>query len=244
MTVDDPLAGFEALGPWVTRFRIGGQEVGGGFDPADDKRLRQFREHFPQVRTVLELGSLEGGHSFELAQMPGISRVVGIEGRPINIERAEYVQRQLALYNVQFIEGNLETMRFLPLGRFDVVFCVGLLYHLPEPWKLIRKLSRVTDRIFMWTHYATIGQALGFELEKSRRQRLDSRFGRLPQGFYYPEFGLADPLSGMSSRSFWPTLDGLRDMLTSAGFSKITIIEDDLEHPHAGPAVTLAAEKP
>ena len=45
----------------------------------------------------------------------------------------------------------------------------------------------------------------------------------------------------MSATSFWPTLDGLRRMLAHAGFTEQRVLNLEPQHPHTGPAITLAA---
>lgn len=216
---------FDKRQPWVTKFAIDGQAYGGAFDAMNDARLAQFHEHFPNVGTILELGSLEGGHSFGLARNPSVERIVALEGRAFNIERSEFVQKLLGVTKVKFFEANLEATDLAAHGKFDAVFCAGLLYHLPEPWKLIAQCARVSPGLFIWTHYAA----------DDNKVEVNGY-----QGKWYQESGLRDPLSGLSKESFWPTLPSLKVMLAQNGFAKTHVIEDDAKHPH-GPAVTLAA---
>jgi SAM-dependent methyltransferase len=220
---------FEDLKPWVTKFTIKGKDYGGDFDAMNDKRVKEFFRYFPNVKTILELGSLEGGHTFALSRFPGVERVVAIEGRKSNVDKAQFIQQMLDIQNVEFVVANLESFDFSTKGPFDAVFCVGLLYHLPKPWTLIEKSSKASQNLFLWTHYAPEKEA-NLEMNGYR-------------GVNYKEFGLSDPLSGMSPQSFWPTLDHLKRMLLYYGFSKTTIIENDENHPH-GPCITLAAETP
>ncbi len=217
---------FDRLGPWVTSFSIEGRNYGGNFPAMVDDRLQLFWTAFPDARTIIELGSLEGGHTFALAQHPGVERVLGVEGRRSNIERARYVQGLLGITNAEFVEENLEQDVLGKYGRFDVCFNVGLLYHLPEPWKLVSQVGQIADGLFLWTHYAS---------ERDARTTVNG----FP-GLYYREFGLADPLSGMSNQSFWPTLEGLKQMIGAAGLPRIEILRDEPTHPH-GPAIILAA---
>ncbi len=70
---------FNLRGPWITKFEINGISYGGNFDGMRDNRIVQFFDEFPEVKTVLELGSLEGGHSFALAQNPSIEKVIAIK---------------------------------------------------------------------------------------------------------------------------------------------------------------------
>ena len=134
---------FEKLGPWIYQFQIGGQTCGGAISAAGDERVERFFQYAPNPRTILELGSLEGAQSFILAEHPGVERVVALEGREANLRKARFVQTLLQIRNVEFIRANLETADLTAFGKFDAIFCCGLLYHLPEPWKLLAQLPAV-----------------------------------------------------------------------------------------------------
>jgi SAM-dependent methyltransferase len=190
--------------PWMASFIINGEEFGAGLNHDHDVRPPEFFRLVPQPQRILELGSCQGGGTFQLARHPGVREVVAIEGRDFNIEKAEFVQGVLGASQVRFLQGNLETFDFRPLGRFDAVYCVGVLYHLPKPWEFVAKLAKVTDLLYINTHYCPrneISMTLhGYE------------------GKQWAEFGYEDPLSGMSAWSFWPTLRALTQMLRDAGF--------------------------
>src|SRR5204862_8334844 len=125
---------FAKLGPWIYQFQIGGQTYGGGISAVGDVRVERFLRFAPKVETILELGSLEGAQSFILAQHPGVKRVVALEGREANLRKARFVQELLEIRNVDFVQANLEDADLAAFGKFDAVFCCGLLYHLPQPW--------------------------------------------------------------------------------------------------------------
>ena len=125
----------------------------------NDKRVEWFFQNFPDTSTILELGSLEGRHTFSLARHPSVKRVLGIEGRESNIYRAQFVQQLLKVDNVEFISANLEKTNVACWGQFDAVFCVGLLYHLHDPLSLIEQISQVSKNLFIWTHYADPAKA-------------------------------------------------------------------------------------
>ena len=219
---------FEKLKPWITKFRIGEQEYGGYFDAMNDARITQFFEVFPRAEKIIELGSLEGGHSFALARNPVVKKVLAIEGRDKNLEKARFVQRILGDTKVEFMQGDIEKLDFTQFGTFDAVFCSGLLYHLPRPWELIPKLSALSSNIFIWTQLS--------EEAKAKKMRAGWR------GKVYRERGFLDPLSGLSNSSFWLSLGSLISLLTVNGYKHTKIIEHVLAH-HKGAAVTLAATK-
>jgi len=150
----DVAAEFARRKPWVTKFHVESAAYGGWYDAAADPRLAVFRREFGGARRVLELGSLEGGHSLAIAAWPDVETVVAVEGRRANLEKARFVQDVMGRRNVTFTQANLETADLAALGRFDVVLCMGLLYHLPAPWTLLERIGRASDGLFLWTHYA------------------------------------------------------------------------------------------
>jgi SAM-dependent methyltransferase len=212
-------ASFRLRGPWVTRFQINGRSYGGWCDFTDDHRLREFAERFEPCR-VLELGCLEGGHTVELAAHG--YEVTAIEGRTENVRRARWICRLLCI-DALVIGGDIEHVPLLTLGHFDVVFCTGLLYHLPRPWELVEQLPAVAPSLFLSTHYA--------ETEEEVVNGLPGR--------WYRELGREDTLSGLSEESFWPTKSALLDLLRTTGYKHIEITRDWM-HPN-GPLLDLAA---
>ena len=219
---------FDSRKPWVTKFTIHGVEYGGNFDALNDARIKQFFDSFPHVANILELGSLEGGHSFALAQNPMIEKVVAIEAREKNIEKAKFIQNVIKDKKVEFIKADLEKTDLTRLGEFDAVFCSGLLYHLLKPWKLIEQCRKISSNIFIWTQYACENEA--------------KKFSDGFRGKWYREGGWLDPLSGVSKYSFWLSLGSLINLLTENDYKHINIIENNLTHPK-GCAVTLSAKK-
>ncbi len=216
---------FAKRGRWVTKFTIDGKPYGGEMSFENDTRIQQFFDNFPEVHSILDLGSLEGGQTFQLAKHPDV-HILGIEGRKYNIRRAKFAQRVLGIKNVDFLLADLETTNLTSFGQFDAVFCSGILYHLSEPWKLVKQIKAVTNRLFIWTHYAG----------EDKADQMINGF----RGWWYQEYGFKDPQSGLSPKSFWLTLQSLQAMLKQHGFTNQKIIEDNPGHPH-GPCVTIAA---
>ncbi len=206
---------------WLVRFSVDGQAYGKGRkqEPADVRPASFFR-HLPHARRILELGACQGGGTFQLAKHPGVQEVVAIEGRDYHVEKAQFIQKTLGVTNVQFLCADLETFDLTRLGRFDAVYCVGFLYHLPRPWELLTRLAAISDNIYINTHYVRLADA-DFSLNGY-------------QGMRYKEYGYADPLSGLSPWSFWPTLPALAQMLIDAGFVP-EILETDSVGPGQSP---------
>lgn len=222
----DLQAEFSALGPWIYQFDIDGKAYGGGISAVGDVRVEQFWRFAAEAETILELGSLEGAHSFILASRPRVKRVVALEGREANLRKARFVQKLLQINNVELAQANLEDADLSRYGNFDAVFCCGLLYHLPEPWRLVEQLPSIAPVLFTWTQYAKEDEARDL--------------GNGLRGKTCAEGGPDEPLSGMSPTATWLTLPSLRELLARSGYKQIDIIEDDPGHAN-GPAVTMGA---
>lgn len=218
---------FNRMNPWITKFFIDGNAYGGWFDAMNDERIKQFFRSFPDVKTILELGSLEGGHSFALAQNSSVEKIIAIEARDKNLEKAHFIKELLEDEKVEFVKGNLEKTDLSKLGKFDAIFCSGLLYHLPKPWELIEQCCQISSRLFLSTQYAGEKEA--------------KKFSNNLRGKWYAEGSWLDPLSGVSKYSFWLSMGSLINILTFNGYKNINIFDNNLSHPK-GPLVTLAAD--
>jgi SAM-dependent methyltransferase len=213
--------GFERRGPWLTRFEINGRIYGGGLNYSADPLLDEFAARVAGGARVLELGSLEGGHSLPLA-IRGY-KVTAVEAREENLRRAKYVRRLLNVRHVKFVHADLERTPLTSFGRFDCVLCAGLLYHLPEPWRLIDELPSCAPATLIRTHYASSA-----EVEVNGLQ-----------GSWYTEGARDEPLAGLSPKSFWLTLPSMLGRLEQAGFRHVEIVGFP-EHS-SGPLVTIFA---
>ena len=115
---------------------------------------------------VLDLACGEGIYGLELARMK--ANVVAIEGREANIEKARLVKQILSLDNLELVQDDVRNLSAEKYGVFDVVLCLGILYHLKAPdvfcfaerlGEVCRKLCVVDTRITLRprTEYAYNG---------------------------------------------------------------------------------------
>jgi 2-polyprenyl-3-methyl-5-hydroxy-6-metoxy-1,4-benzoquinol methylase len=65
--------------------------------------------------------------------------VVGVDGREENVAEA-----QRRVRGARFVTGDAQDRAIRDLGVFDVVLCVGLLYHLENPFAAVRNLHALT----------------------------------------------------------------------------------------------------
>src|SRR5437899_6362264 len=116
---------------------------------------RVFEMVFPGDRSrirLADLGCLEGGYAVEFARMG--FEVTGIEVRPGNLAACQYVKDRVDLPNLRFVAD--DAMNIANHGRFDAIFCCGLLYHLDQPKRFLETLGSITERLlYVQTHFST-----------------------------------------------------------------------------------------
>lgn len=93
-------------------------------------------------KRVLDVGS-GPGHFSPMYTSRGCA-VVAIDGRAENIAECQ------SLYPlVRGVVGDVQTFDLATLGRFDVIHCCGLLYHLENPIAALRNMFRVCDGVLL-----------------------------------------------------------------------------------------------
>ncbi len=80
---------------------------------------------------VLDLGCGEGGFALEFGKQG--AEVVGIEGRPALVEKAEFAREALGLRHVSIVRGDVRRLSAEDFGFFDVVLALGILDRLDAP---------------------------------------------------------------------------------------------------------------
>jgi SAM-dependent methyltransferase len=78
---------------------------------------------------ILDLACADGHFALEFA-MRGAA-VVGVEGRETGIRKAVFAQEALGLENATFVCEDVRAVSVDRFGPFDIVLCLGILYHLP-----------------------------------------------------------------------------------------------------------------
>ena len=100
---------------------------------------------------VVDLGCLEGGYAVEFARSG--FETLGIEAREENMIKCNYVKSNLKLPNLNFVKDDVRNLS--NYGKFDIVLCYGLLYHLNDPAKFINTMSNCTNKMLLLnTHFA------------------------------------------------------------------------------------------
>jgi len=227
---------FDYFPTWITKWEIDGVSTGSGDTGFHkDWGVKQLNSIFPlKDKTVLELGSLEAGHTKMLHDF-GAERITSIESRLENFFKCCFIKNTLDLRNAKFHLADLRHADLKRFGdRFDVCLCSGILYHLPEPQNLIDRISKVAPRIFINTHFAKDG-----DIDKSVYLGEKEYKGKL-----YDEVNTHHPQSGMQRYSVWLFKDDLIRLLHDVGYDNVRVVRDwSLEFPKEQPTITIFAEK-
>ncbi len=197
-----------------------------------------------QGQTVLELGPLEGAHTYML-ERAGAASVIAVEANTRAYLKCLIVKEILGMPRSDFICGDfVEYLRNSP-PRFSVAFASGVLYHMIEPVELIARLSKVTDRLFLWTHYY---DAHAVSQNRQLRRRFTAEMHRDYAGFhhrlfryqYWGSFGIRRFCGGSRPHAHWMLREEILACLKHFGFTTIKTSFETPDHPD-GPAVALVA---
>ena len=185
---------------------------------------------------VLELGPLEGGHTYQLEQL-GAASVVAIEANAEAFLKCLLIKELLSM-RAKFLFGDF--LKFLEANtrRYDMVFCSGVLYHMAEPLRLIKLISQITDRCFVWTHY--------FRDDVKERRAVDAQLDGLRATYWVHDYGTSTELGtfwgGNQPVAAWMYKEDVLGAFRHFGFNDIQICFDSPEQT-PGPAFAFTARK-
>jgi SAM-dependent methyltransferase len=195
-------------------------------------------------RRVLELGPLEGGHTYQLHE-DGAADILAVEANSSAYLRCLVVKELLGLTRARFALGDfVEYLRGEP-GRWDLVWASGVLYHLRDPAEVIRLISRVTDRLYIWTHYydADLIAAMPNLPHRFTGRREAEHHGfrhTLYRQEYQEGFESFAFCGGGAAYSEWMSRADLLACLRHFGFDRVSVAHERHHHP-SGPSFSVAA---
>jgi hypothetical protein len=195
---------------------------------------------------VLELGPLEGGHSYML-ERAGAREVIAIEANPRAYLRCLVVKELLALQRTRFLYGDFIQQLRSDTTRYDLCVASGVLYHLRNPVELIELVARRTDRVIVWTHFHE-AERISRDPDLARRftAAIASYYGELRHTLHRFEYAdaLAAPTycGGGAGFSYWLERADLLAAWRHFGLTGIEVAFEDHDHPN-GPCLTLTARR-
>ncbi len=196
-------------------------------------------------RTVLELGPLEGGHSY-MAQQAGARSVTAIEMNSKAFLKCLVVKDLLGLDRCTFQCGDALEYLANETAEFDLCIACGILYHMIEPIRLIDLVSQRSKRILIWTHIyddaALANRRLSKRLGPAQEMSYDGFAYRSHQHRYRFDTRLSGFCGGSQPFSNWLPRAELLRALDHFGWTSIEIAFDEPNHPN-GPSLALTAIK-
>jgi hypothetical protein len=232
--------------------KIPNTENTGAFNGFSDDRIEWLLDELGDIKghSILELGPLEGGHTFMLENAG--AEVTSIEGNYGAFLRCLTVKNLLGLKS-KFILGDFSNIKPTE-DRYDVVVACGILYHMADPVSLLRDLAKKTENIFIWTHYfeenldkwsPVVRRQLRqgkWDLKNIKYQNIEGLEVRTVRQNYGKALGWGGFCGGTEKFSYWVYKDDLLNLLKSLGFINIRINFDKVDHQN-GPCFAIIASK-
>ena len=212
----------------------------------DDGRLKWVNELYPLTdKKVLECGPLELAHSY-MMNLFGASEIVSVESNSYCYLKCLCIKDIYKLNNVKLLLGDINKYITESNQIFDFVLCSGILYHMSNPVQLIENISKITDKMFIWTHiYNSKSDTICIQkfAENSFEYSGTVYHGKRQ---IYQDSGISGKqyCGGCNNNSFWLTQESLFEALNKYGFNKITVNDSlsDLNHIH-GACISIFCEK-
>ena len=236
---------------WASRLPPSLEGVSAGQVPLfEDERMSWAIEALGGVSgmSVLELGPLEGGHTFML-ERAGAESVVAVESNGRAYLKCLVVKELLALERARFLLGDAIGYLRGEGEAFDLCVANGILYHMPNPVALVGAISRRAQRLIMWTHY--YDSRVARANRRMRRKMSQSHTATASHdGFQHTlhehRYGLslrsAGFCGGTQRTSNWLSREDLMRCLDHYGWTDVQTAFERRDHPN-GPSLALVARQ-
>jgi SAM-dependent methyltransferase len=181
---------------------------------------------------VLDIACAHGAYSIEFASRG--AQVLGIEGRETWLEQARRSKRLAGLSNVEFVQDDVRNLGKATYGEFDVVLCLGILYHLdaPDVFEFLNGIAEVCrDFAIIETHFATT-PTVSYEWRGKRywgRSVAEHPAGATAEA-KLKELGA----SLDNERSFWFTRASLCNISRHVGFTSVSDCRNPVANLYVG----------
>jgi tRNA (mo5U34)-methyltransferase len=191
---------------WYHSLDLGqGVKTQGIYEPAKHLHRYAIPERL-DGKTVLDIGAWDGFYSFE-AERRGAKRVLATDhyqwdGTGWGSKQAFELAREA--YGSHVEDRPLDVMKLsrAEYGTFDVVFFLGVLYHLKHPLYALERIFEVTDELLI------------LETE------IDMTWTRRPAAAFYP----GRELQKIDSNWWGPNITAVEGMLRTVGFTDVRMV--------------------
>ncbi len=186
---------------WYHSFHLpDGTRIEGAI-PVETLRRRAAQMPIPENlegQRVLDIGAWDGWFSFEMERRG--AEVVAVDC--VELDHFAYIHRRLGS-RVRYVIRDITELDPRELGTFDIVLCLGVLYHLKHPLLGLERVCRMTRDL-------AVIETFAIPLDDQPRPELP-----------YLEFYERDELRGQIDNWFGPSADCVPALARSAGFARV-----------------------
>lgn len=243
-TAPSPQRTVDLFDHWISIFPADAEIKTDGYASLfDDDRASWGINTLGGVRglNILELGPLEGAHSYMLDRA-GAGSVLAIEAMKRSYLKCLITKELLRIDGAHFLLGDFIAWMEANPARFDLIWASGVLYHMVEPLKLLRLIAEHTDQLFLWTHFYPDD----YEPTRPYRAPLvgirEVEFGGRIVPHFDRSYGGSQTTKahcgGMLSHTAWLRRGDILFALRALGYSRIEVGPEDHASP-LGPSFTL-----
>jgi hypothetical protein len=234
-------------GEWASMFPGEFSSLQAGSSPLfEDARITWAVEQFGgiQNQNILELGPLEGGHTYMLERL-GAASITSVEANTRAYLKCLITKEILNLKKAHFLCGDcIEYLKQSP-SLFDICFSSGILYHMINPVELIALISKISHKVFIWTHYYDSNI---IHSQPHLAVKFPDQFSHEYQGFshtlcrqeYQISLDYTGFCGGSQPHSHWMLREDILSCLRYFGFEDIRIGFDHPNHSN-GPCMAIVA---
>ncbi|WP_421423127.1 class I SAM-dependent methyltransferase [Agrobacterium rosae] len=236
----------DALPGWTSAFPVSQLNAGNVPLFADGRIIAALAEYGSiKDRRVLEIGPLEGMHTYILNQH-GPASIDAIEANRSCFLRCLVTKEILGIDLASFKLGDIQKWLSECEATYDFALASGVLYHMPDPGEFLRLVAAKVDAVFIWTHYcheeempvADVRRA-PFSGNVEVREVAGMALRYFERSYQHAEEN-ASFCGGMKDRHYWLQKDEIIALLKHLGYNSVKILQEDRSHP-GGPCFSLLA---
>ena len=198
-------------------------------------------------RRILELGPLEGSHTYMLDQQsPAVLHA--IEANKLAFVRCLITKELLNFKHARFFLGNFVPWLERGDNSYDLILASGVLYHMADPVRVLELIARRTNAVFLWTHYFSESEMPPGDLRRTafpgdvKVIDFQGHPVRLHRRSYHGAAKNTNFCGGMHDTHYWLERDDILMILENLGFDDIRTADEEPQHEF-GPAFSVFARR-
>jgi hypothetical protein len=235
-------------GEWASSFPSPFEDIKGGGSPLfEDARIAWALDQFGDLTgsNVLELGPLEGGHTYMLTNAG--ANVLAVEAQTRAYLKCLIAKELLGMDHAHFVLGDFMEYLRTTHDRFDVCVASGVLYHMRNPVETLALTTNVADKLFLWTHYydediISNSKVLSPRFPSYETAESHGFKHKLHRHVYGAALQLKGFCGGSAPHANWLSRSDVLGALEHFGWTVGAIAFETPDHPN-GPAFALAATR-